>query len=458
MTPELILTFNVKDEAPDDWNEMMTNKVGYMSYKQSVSNQIVYTGYSVSENFVMEVSQFDSDFDDDRAAVRNTALGIMIVALIISVIVVILVTLSIIKPLKETNKTINEIIDSINAGNGDLTSRIKVRGSDESAQIGDSINKFVGVLQDVMGMLGSNSSRLNSISANVGKSISQANDEINDVSATMEEMSASSEEISASLQQVTEQINDITGMVNDVNAKATEQANSTEQILKKVESLRSDSIMQRDQADAEANRVIEQLQESMKTAKDVEKIADLTDEILNIAAQTNLLALNASIEAARACEAGKGFAVFADEIRQLADNSKETASGIQEISNGVIASVNDLSDKANSLANAFMESNESGRVSVEEMTGAYQSDIQTVATAMEHFATDSKDINETMSVIKETIESINTALEETVTGITNVSTATVEVATSLASVGDEADENMNISKELASEVGKFKYE
>ena len=458
MTPELILTFNVKDEALDDWNEMMTNKVGYMSYKQSVSNQIVYTGYSVSENFVMEVSQFDSDFDDDRAAVRNTALGIMIVALIISVIVVILVTLSIIKPLKETNKTINEIIDSINAGNGDLTSRIKVRGSDESAQIGDSINKFVGVLQDVMGMLGSNSSRLNSISANVGKSISQANDEINDVSATMEEMSASSEEISASLQQVTEQINDITGMVNDVNAKATEQANSTEQILKKVESLRSDSIMQRDQADAEANRVIEQLQESMKTAKDVEKIADLTDEILNIAAQTNLLALNASIEAARAGEAGKGFAVVADEIRQLADNSKETASGIQEISNGVIASVNDLSDKANSLANAFMESNESGRVSVEEMTGAYQSDIQTVATAMEHFATDSKDINETMSVIKETIESINTALEETVTGITNVSTATVEVATSLASVGDEADENMNISKELASEVGKFKYE
>ena len=61
-------------------------------------------------------------------------------------------------------------------------------------------------------------------------------------------------------------------------------------------------------------------------------------------------------------------------------------------------------------------------------------------------------------LIKETIESINTALEETVTGITNVSTATVEVATSLASVGDEADENLNISKELASEVGKFKYE
>mgnify|MGYP002624654449 CR=1 FL=1 len=458
MTPELILTFNVKESAPDDWEYMMANRVGYMSYMQSVSNELVYTGFAVTDNFVMEVSQFDSEFDDDRAAVRNTALAIMFIALIVSIVIVVLVTMSIIKPLKETNKTINEIIDSINAGNGDLTSRVAVRGSDESAQIGDSINKFVGVLQDVMGMLGSNSSRLNSISANVGKSISHANDEINDVSATMEEMSASSEEISASLQNVTEQINEITSMVNDVNAKATEQANSTEQILKKVESLRSESMRQRDESDEEANRVIEQLQESMKTAKEVEKIADLTDEILNIAAQTNLLALNASIEAARAGEAGKGFAVVADEIRQLADSSKETAGGIQEISNGVIASVNDLSDKANSLANAFMESNESGRASVEEMTGAYQQDIETVASAMEHFASDSSDINATMTTIKETIDSINTALEETVTGITNVSTATVEVATNLASVGDEADENMNISKELASEVGKFKYE
>ena len=246
--------------------------------------------------------------------------------------------------------------------------------------------------------------------------------------------------------------------LNDVNVKATDQANATGQILKKVESLRDESIKQRDAADAEANNVIEQLQESMKTAKDVEKIADLTEEILNIASQTNLLALNASIEAARAGEAGKGFAVVADEIRQLADNSRETANSIQDISNGVIASVNDLSNKANSLATAFMESNESGRAGVEEMTGAYQNDIETVAVAMEHFANDSKDINDTMTIIKDTIDSINIALEETVTGITNVSTATVEVATSLASVGDEADENLNISKELATEVGKFKYE
>ena len=457
-TDELILNFNVAAIDPDSWNEIMTNKRGYLAFIDPMTNELSYTGYEVTDNFVVEVSLKDKEFNDERAAIQNMALVIMCIALGISVLAGILVTNTIIKPLRDTNKAINEIIDSINSGNGDLTSRVIVRGSDETAQIGVSINKFVSVLQDIMGLLGNNSGKLNSISENVGRSINHTNDELNDVSATMEEMSASVEEISASLQQVVTQINEITTMVDDVNVKATDQANNTDSILKKVEEIRAESIKTRDVADAEANVVIEQLQESMKTAKEVEKIADLTDEILNIAAQTNLLALNASIEAARAGEAGKGFAVVADEIRQLADNSKETASGIQEISNGVIASVDDLSEKANSLANAFMDSNASGRENVEQMTGEYQEDIQTVASAMENFATDSSEINDRMLTIKDTIASINTALEETVTGITNVTTATVEVASNLSTISDEAGENLSISKELASEVGKFKYE
>ncbi|MCR5101480.1 MAG: methyl-accepting chemotaxis protein [Butyrivibrio sp.] len=455
---ESILTTDMNELDPDSWNYITSTGIGYVDYVDPSTNELGYIGFDLTDNFVVEVSQPDSEFDDERAAVTTTALIILVIALIISVIIVILVTFSIIKPLKETNKTINEIIDSINSGNGDLTNRINIKGNDESAEIGDSINKFVSVLQNVMSMLGSNSERLNKISESVGSSITHTNDEIDDVSATMEEMSASSEEISASLQQVVTRINDISSMVNDVQAKATDQADKTENILKKVEDLRSNAIAQRDEADIDANRLINQLQESMKTAKEVEKIADLTDEILSIASQTNLLALNASIEAARAGDAGKGFAVVADEIRQLADNSKETASGIQEISNGVIASVDDLSDKANSLANAFIESNASGREGVESMTGAYQEDVESVANAMVHFANDSQEINELMASIKETIDNINTALEETVKGITNVSNATVEVAGNLKHISGEASENLDISNELKDEVNKFKYE
>ena len=81
----------------------------------------------------------------------------------------------------------------------------------------------------------------------------------------------------------------------------------------------------------------------------MEEINKLTDEILSISSQTNLLALNASIEAARAGEAGKGFAVVADEIRKLADESRNTANGIQNISKMVTESVENLAGNAGKM-------------------------------------------------------------------------------------------------------------
>ncbi len=97
------------------------------------------------------------------------------------------------------------------------------------------------------------------------------------------------------------------------------------------------------------NSIIGKLQIAIKESKKVEKVNELTDNILNISSQTNLLALNASIEAARAGEAGKGFAVVANEISQLADSSRETANNIQSINTMVITSVNELINNSNHL-------------------------------------------------------------------------------------------------------------
>ena len=214
---------------------------------------------------------------------------------------------------------------------------------------------------------------------------------------------------------------------------------------------------ERDASDAEASGIVAQLEESMRAAKEVDKITDLTEEILNIASQTNLLALNASIEAARAGEAGRGFAVVADEIRVLADNSRETANNIQMISTGVIASVGDLSQKAGLIAKALIDANASGRVGVENLADSYQSDIEDMAKSMDEFASSSAQVQSAMESIKNAIDAINIAVEETVQGITNVTSSTVDIAGNMSSINMEAQDNLTISNELQREVSKFTY-
>ncbi len=93
----------------------------------------------------------------------------------------------------------------------------------------------------------------------------------------------------------------------------------------------------------------QKLESAIESSKVVEQINVLSDSIMNITSQTNLLALNAAIEAARAGEAGKGFSVVADEIRKLAEQSKDTVTEIQSITVKVIESVKNLSDSSSNL-------------------------------------------------------------------------------------------------------------
>ena len=381
---------------------------------------------------------------------------LIIINITLVVIIVVLLYRQLVKPAKESQEKCTEIVNKIQAGNGDLTERVPVKANDEVGALSNGINEMIGQLQNIIKMLGNEASILKGVSEVVADNIQKSESEISNVSSIMEEISASSEETSSALTQMTAEVNSINQLVDGVFEKANSQATLTEEILHRVSDIRKNAMLERDMSDQTAKQIVESLENSIQSAKKVSGINTLVDDILNISSQTNLLALNASIEAARAGDVGKGFAVVADEISKLANNSAGVATHIQEVAEEVIKAVNDLTEKANQMIHTLLEVNMSGRKEISSITDSYCCDIDHISKSMNEFADTSRQVQNAMNTIKGAIASINFAAEETAKGISNVTTSTIDITQSMTSIEKEAQKNLETSNTLYGEVSKFK--
>jgi len=278
------------------------------------------------DELVAEMQNISTEFNADEAtkaaetfsAVRTGLISFLIGAVVVLGCLSVFLVRSITEPLRSLEATMTQIAD-----NGDLTKRAEVLQQDEIGRMAGAFNVMMGRLQKIIGEVHGASRQVSAASEQLaGSSRSLA-----DVSEQQSNAVAGS---AAAIEQLTVAISSVSETARDVHSLSLESVERTEEGSRKVSQLVS-----------EVGHIQQNMSEIARTVdafvKSTQAITSMTKEVRDIADQTNLLALNAAIEAARAGEAGRGFAVVADEVRKLAEKSGHSAKEIDAVTQAIMS-------------------------------------------------------------------------------------------------------------------------
>jgi len=342
-------------------------------------------------------------------------------------------------------KNVNAIKEKVALfGKGDLTVSFEAKGKDEIAQMAHALKEMSIGLGEIVKDIGSSSETVNKSAENMA--------------SMSEEMGASSEELAAQVEQINGNVQEISASMQEVNAGVEEVASSAQNVANLAQKLsgRASSIEHGADEGQEAARSIVDIVENTKekagaTASAVrgltdkaQDIGEILDKINAIAEQTNLLALNAAIEAARAGEAGKGFAVVADEIRKLAENSKEATGTItnilEDIREVAKEALNVTEDTVDAVGTASSESHD-----VSDKLMAILDGVREVAGMIQDLAASSEEQSASA-------EEITSVADHVTKDITSIAEQLSEMNNSIKEFADSSQEASSSSEELTTIV------
>lgn len=376
--------------------------------------------------------------------------------LLLVIITTIITYICFVKPLKDTEKQLNELIKHLENDEGDLSERIQSKKEDEIGRLVFGINLFLDKLQTIMKSIQGHSISLDDSS---GKIVSK----VWDSSSNMRLVSGDADQLCSEMQTIQDTLDDITNNMDSLNRSSSMISDSTisgkayaAEMKERANGIKELAMNSKNESEQMTSSLEQVLRSSMESSKSVNSIQNLTDEILSITSQTNLLALNASIEAARAGEAGKGFAVVADEIRVLADNSRNTANSIQQISNDVISCVQEMAEASGRLLE-FVNTNvlqDYDRFVSASMK--YLSDADTMESMMIEFYDKSTELSRGSQNVNSGICQISQAIGDENVKISNLSEIMQELSANMEEIQECTAVNDEVSNDLKKEIARFK--
>jgi methyl-accepting chemotaxis protein len=368
------------------------------------------------------------------AAVNKLAMIMVILSIIffgISIAITILLARSISKPIKTAAEYLNTV------ATGDFSAEIPkelLKMNDETGILANAINTMQQSIKNILKEVTADSSSVSHMLININAEMEALNKSIEGISATSEELSAVSEETASSTEEMNATSTEIEKAVESMASKAQEGAITVTEVNGVTIEMKKNAIASKENAVEIYGRTKTDLQKAIEQSKAVSQINELSQAILEITSQTNLLALNAAIEAARAGEAGKGFAVVAEEIRKLAENSKTTASKIQEVTEVIFLAVKNLSSSSGEI--------------LEFIDKQVLSDYDTLVTTSESFNQSSLSINNMVTDFSSTSEELFASMQNMVKAIEEITCASTEEAQGATNIAQEASAITQMSEDV----------
>ena len=397
-----------------------------------------------------------------RADLRRDYFGAVLINGVIAVISIFalgialnMVLRRVVRPVAGAKNEISAIIAGLDQGKGDLTQRITIRTNDEIADLGRGINTFIGKLQEILKMIIVNTRQMENVVLGVQESVKNSNDSAADLSAVTEELAATMNEVGISASVINQNAEAVRTEVEEIALKSNSINGYTKQMRSNAASMESRAKTYMEESGVRVSEILTVLNEAIEDSKNVDQINSLTNDILSISGKTNLLALNASIEAARAGEAGKGFGVVAEEIRQLADSSKEAANRIQDTNVIVTNAVYNLADNANNLI-AFLKESILPELEAFVQSGAqYRESASYIEGVMNEFTDMTDNLKQTMDQIAASIGSITLAIGEGAKGVSGAASSTQILVRDMETISRRMQENQRIADTLQTGTSIF---
>ena len=397
---------------------------------EKLDNALDSTSEQVSKTVGAIFQSVEDELQKANAQAKQTASNSIVAIVLLTLFVTVFIIVGALILLRSVLGSVSKlqvIALDLAQGNGDLTKRINIKEDDEIGEVSRNFDSFLDVLQKLISMGKTSSSENVAVSQELSTTALEIGKRVEDEVATVQKTVINTNRINAIAKESYEATQEV--------SKGIEMANDTLENAKKIVLDLANTILE--------NSIKElDLAEKLNTlSRDTEQVKSVLSVIVDIADQTNLLALNAAIEAARAGEHGRGFAVVADEVRSLAERTQKALTEINATINVVVQAINQSSDEMNKNAESFKQMTQSAKdVSTSIVDAANVMTKAVVAT--EHSIKSSQSINDNVAIV--------------VAEMKNIDDISTKNARSVEEIASASEHLYKLTEELNNGLSKFR--